>query len=60
MTIFKSKYIIQISNKLSGGRIMWVQVIVEIFNFFKSIFGLLDKISITTTKAPETTTAAAK
>ncbi len=39
---------------------MWVQVIVEIFNFFKSIFGLLDKISITTTKAPETTTAAAK
>ena len=39
---------------------MWVQVIVEIFNFFKSIFGLLDKISITTTQAPETTTAAAK
>lgn len=60
MTIFKSKYIIQISNKLSGGRIMWVQVIVEIFNFFKSIFGLLDKIRITTTKAPDTTTAAAK
>lgn len=39
---------------------MWVQVIVEIFNFFKTILGLLDKISITTTKAPETTTAEAK
>lgn len=39
---------------------MWVQVIVEIFNFFKTILGLLDKISITTSKAPESTTAASK